>query len=129
MTMLEQLARHLAARLRLPFEGDAEGAVFFGYLPDRPAKAVCVYAEDLRDSDDAAGTRVQIAIRSDLDGAWPLSMAAEIMRQLDGGRDLMLGPGGSYVHRMEVERGFEFSGMEGGATQLYAADFRIYHCR
>ena len=38
MTMLEQLARHLAARLRLPFEGDAEirdeGGVPCVYTPD-----------------------------------------------------------------------------------------------
>ena len=129
MTIVEQLARFLAARLRLPFEGaDAGGAVFFGWMPEAPAKAVCVYAADLRRGDDDAGSRVQVAIRSDADGAWPLGIAAEIMRQLDGRRDAMFTPGGSYVHRVEALRGFEFNGMEGNGTQIYTAEFRVFEC-
>ena len=125
---MEQLARFLAKRLRLPFEGEDDGAVFFGYLPERPVKAVCVYTEDLRAGGDAAGTRIQVAVRSDLDGAWPLCVAAEIMQALDGGRDVMLVPGGGCALRIEAEQGFEFSGMEGGAAQLYTARFRVYYC-
>lgn len=129
MTIVEQLARYLADRLRLPFEGaDAGGAVFFGYLPERPARAVCVYAGDLRAGDDGGGTRVQIAIRSGADGAWPLETAARIAGLLDGRRDLMFTAAGDYVHRVELERGFEFSGMEGGESQYYTGDFRIYWC-
>lgn len=130
MTIVEQLARYLSARLGLPFEGgDAGGAVFFGCLPDRPVKAVCVYAMDLRDGGDGEGTRVQVALRSDADGAWPLDMAAAIMALLDARRDLVLAEGGDYVHRIEAVRGFEYSGMEGNATQFYTADFRVYWCK
>ena len=128
MTIVEQLARFLADRLGLPFEGDGEGAVFFGYLPDRPVKAVCVYARDLRAGDDGEGTRVQIALRSDADGAWPLELAARIMALLDGRRDMICCADGDYIHRVEAARGFEFSGMEDNATQFYTADFRVYWC-
>ena len=130
MNILEQLARYLAAKLNLPFEGsaDAPAAVFFGYMPAEPVRAVCVYAADLRAPGDADGARVQVAIRSDLDGAWPLEVAEEILELLDERRDLLLSIDGSYVHRVETERGFEFSGMGESDTQLYAADFRVYAC-
>lgn len=129
MTIIEQLARFLAAKLRIPFEGtDAEGAVFFGYMPDKPAKAICVYANDLRTPGDSDGTRVQIIIRSDMDGAWPLEKAVQIMRLLDGRRDLTFTLDGDYIIRVEAEKGFEFSGLAAGNTQMYAANFVIYTC-
>lgn len=129
MTIVEQLARFLAARLRLPFEAaDGGGAVFFGYMPDAPARAVCVYAADLRDGDDARGTLVQIAIRSDADGAWPLEIAAAIMRRLDGCRDALFTPDGSYVHRVEAVRGFEFNGTDASGAHYYSAEFRVFGC-
>ena len=130
MNVVEQLARYLAAKLGLPFEGsgDDAAAVFFGYMPAEPVRAVCVYAADLRAPGDADGARVQIAIRSDLDGAWPLELAEEILELLDERRDLLLSIDGSYVHRVETERGFEFSGLESGNAQIYVADFRVYAC-
>ena len=128
MTMLEQLARHLAARLRLPFEGDAEGAVFFGMLPEAPLRALAVVAADLRAGDDGEGSRVRVLVRSDGDGAWPLERAAEILRLLDGARDLLLTPGGGVVHRVEALRGFEFSGVDAAGAQVYAAEFRVVGC-
>lgn len=129
MTIIEQLARFLASKLRLPFEGaDADGAVFFGYMPDKPAKAICVYANDLRTPGDSEGTRVQIIIRSDMDGAWPLEKAVQIMRLLDGRRDLTFTADGDYIIRVEAEKGFEFSGLAAGNTQMYAANFVVYAC-
>ena len=130
MTIIEQLARYLAAKLELAFEGDgrADAACFFGYMPAEPVRAVCVYAGDLRAPGDLDGVRVQIAIRSDADGAWPLSLAVEIMRLLDDQRDLLFTAEGDYVNRVETERGFEFSGLNDGNTQLYTADFRVYAC-
>lgn len=130
MTIVEQLARYLAAKLRLPFEGDGSSAAacFFGYMPAAPVKAVCVYASDLRAPGDLDGARVQIAIRSDVDGEWPLSLAVEIMRLLDEQRDLLLVAEGDYVNRIETERGFEFAGLNDGNTQFYTAHFRVYAC-
>ena len=128
MTIIEQLARFLAARLRLPFETGSEAAVFFGYMQDFPVKAVGVYANGLRAPGDPEGTRVQVIIRSDQDGGWPLDMAARITELLDEQRDLLFVPGGDYVSRVATERGFEFSGIADNGTQLYAADFTIYHC-
>lgn len=129
MTIVEQLARYLAGRMGLAFEGgDAGGAVFFGCLPERPVRAVCAYAGDLRAGGDPDGTRVQIAVRSDRDCAWPLERAAEITRLLDGRRDLIFTPAGGYVNRVELERGFEYAGMEDDGAQLYTADFRVYWC-
>ena len=128
MTIIEQLARYLAAKLGLPFEGSTGGAVFFGYMPDKPVKAICVYANDIRAPGDSDGARVQIVIRSDADGAWPLSTAVEIMRLLDDQRDLLFTADGSYVSRVETEKGFEFIGLESNSTQMYAANFRVYYC-
>lgn len=128
MTIIEQLARYLAAKLALPFEGAVSGAVFFGYLPAAPVKAVCVYASDLRAPGDQDGARVQIVIRSDADGAWPLEKAVEIMRLLDERRDLLFTADGDYISRVETESGFEFAGLENNATQMYAANFRVYYC-
>ena len=130
MTIIEQMARYLAAKLGLPFEGDAGAgaAVFFGYLPEAPAKAICVYASDLRAPGDADGARVQVVIRSDADGAWPLTAAVEILDLLDERRDLLFAPGGCYVNRVETVRGFEFTGINDGDAQYYAAEFRVYAC-
>lgn len=130
MNIIEQLARYLAARLALPFEGnaDAEAAVFFGSMPSEPVRAICVYASDLRAAGDPDGVRVQLVIRSDEDGAWPLRMAEEILCQLDERRDLLFSPEGNYVNRVETERGFEFTGINDNNAQFYAADFRIYAC-
>ena len=129
MTIVEQLARYIAARLGLPFEGgNASGAVFFGSMPDAPAKAICVSAGDLRDAGDPGGTLAQVDIRSDLDGAWPLRQAARLMRLLDGQRDVIFMPEGYYVHRIEAERGFEYAGAGQNNTQYHTARFRIYYC-
>ena len=130
MTIIEQLARYLASKLGLPFEGGpgAEAACFFGYMPAEPTKAVCVYANDLRAPGDLDGVRVQIAIRSDTDGAWPLSLAVEILRLLDDRRDLLFTAEGDYVNRVETERGFEFTGLNDSNTQFYTADFKVYAC-
>lgn len=128
MTIIEQMARFLAVKLRLPFEGDADGAVFFGYMPETPVKALCVYANDLRAPGDSDGARVQIVIRSNADGAWPLEKAVEIMRLLDDRRDLLFVADGDYVSRVETESGFEFVGLENNSTQMYAANFRVYYC-
>ena len=129
MTIVEQMARFLANKLRLPFEGNqAEGAVFFGYMPAEPAKALCVYANDLRAPGDMDGARVQVVIRSDMDGAWPLEKAVEIMRLLDEQRDMIFTPDGYYINRITTEKGFEFAGLTESNTQMYAANFRIYYC-
>ena len=129
VTIIEQLARYIAIRLKLPFEGVSDaGSVFFGYLPAEPVKAVCVYADDLRAEGSASGTRVQIVIRSDTDGLWPLERGLEIMRLLDRRHDIMFQADGSYVNRIETDKGFEFAGMADNNTQLYAANFRIYYC-
>ena len=66
MSIIEQLARYLAPRLGMTFEED----VFFGYLPPAPAKAVCVYAGEIRPDGDREGCRVRVAVRSARDGAW-----------------------------------------------------------
>ena len=102
--------------------------MFFGCLPDAPAKAVCVYASDLRPCGDGDGSRVQVVIRSDGDGGWPLDAAVKLMALLDEARNVCFVPGGSYVHRVETERGFEYGGMAGNDCQYYAAEFRIYYC-
>ena len=129
MTILEQLARYLAAKLNLPFEDlDAQASVFFGALPDAPAKAVCVYASDLRPSGDDDGSRVQVIIRSDMDGGWPAQLAVRLMALLDEARDVCFVPDGCYVNRVETERGFEFTGTSQNGAQYYAARFRIYTC-
>ena len=129
MTIIEQMARFLAVKLRLPFEGrEAGGAVFFGYMPAEPVKAICVYANDLRAPGDLDGARVQVVIRSDTDGAWPLEKAVEIMRLLDEQRDLIFTPNGDYVNRIVTEKGFEFSGIAANNTQIYAANFKVYYC-
>ena len=124
MTIIEQLARYLAGKLQLPFED----GVFYGYMPAEPVKAVCVYANDLRAPGDLEGVRVQVAIRSDTDGAWPLELAVEIMRLLDDQRDLLFTAEGDYVNRVETERGFEFTGLNDSNTQFYTADFKVYAC-
>ena len=128
MTIIEQLARFLAAKLNAQFEGTQSGSVFFGYLPASPDKAICVYANDLRGPGDLEGALVQIVIRSDLDGAWPLTQAIEIIRLRDDARDMIFVPDGAYLTRVETEKGFEFSGMAGNNIQLYAANFRVYYC-
>ena len=128
MTIVEQLARFLANKLQLPFEGTEAGAVFYGYLPEEPVKAVCVYANDLRAPGDSDGTRVQIVVRSDMDGAWALAQSMQIMSELDDARDLIFVPDGSYILRVETETGFQFTGMAGNNTQFYAANFRVYYC-
>ena len=69
-----------------------------------------------------------LLVRSDGDGAWPLERAAEILRLLDGARDLLLTPGGGVVHRVEALRGFEFSGVDAAGAQVYAAEFRVVGC-
>ena len=129
MTIIEQMARALAARLNLQFEGAGPGpAVFFGYLPAEPVKAVCVYANDLRAPGDLDGVRVQVVIRSDSDGAWPLEMAMKIIKYLDDRRDTLFVADGQYINRIETEKGFEFAGFNANNTQLYTANFRIYAC-
>lgn len=129
MTILEQLARYLAAKLSLPFEDvGAEASVFFGALPDAPAKAVCVYASDLRPAGDDDGSRVQVILRSDSDGGWPAELSARVMALLDEARDVAFVPDGCYVNRVETERGFEFTGTAANGAQFYAARFRIYTC-
>lgn len=130
MSVIEQLAAYLAERLNLPLEGNGDdgAAVFFGCMPDEPARAICVYATDLRAPGDPDGARVRVAIRSDADCAWPLDVAMEILRQLDERRDLLLAPGGDYVIRVETERGFEFAGINDEDLQYYTADFRVYAC-
>ena len=129
MTILEQLARYLAARLNLPFEGDdPAGAVFYGYLPERPVRAVCVYADDLRPGGGEQGAAVQIAVRSDVDGEWPLQTGLAILRALDERRDLLPVAGGDYISRIRTERGFEFGGLMANNTQVYTATFRVYTC-
>ena len=128
MTIIEQLARFIANRLALPFEGTEDGSVFFGYLPAEPVRAICVYADDLRPEGDTSGTRVQVVIRSDTDGLWPLETGLAIMRLLDDRRDIMFQPDGSYVNRIDMEQGFEFGGMADNNTQLYAASFTVYYC-
>ena len=130
MTIIEQMARYLAVKLSLPFEGggSAAAACFYGYMPAEPVKAVCVYANDLRAPGDLDGARVQVAIRSDTDGAWPLELAVEIMRLLDDQRDLLFTAEGDYVNRIETERGFEFTGLNDSNTQFYTADFKVYAC-
>ena len=129
MTIIEQLARWLAAKLNLPVEDTAAGgAVFWGYLPEAPARAVCVYAEELRPEGDTDGTRVQIVVRSGADGAWPLETALAIVRLLNDRRDVLFVRDGAYISRVETERGFEFAGMSEGNTQQYAGYFRVYDC-
>ena len=128
MTIVEQLARFLASKLSLEFEGTTPGSVFFGYLPESPVKSLGVYANDLRTPGDDDGTRIQIAIRSNLDGAWPLNMGIEIMRLLDDARDLIFIPKGAYISRVEVEKGFEFMGFVGDNSQMYTANFVVYYC-
>ena len=129
MTIIEQMARWLAAKLDLPVEDTgAGGAVFWGYLPEAPARAVCVYAGELRPEGDADGTRVQIVVRSDADGAWPLKTALTIVRLLNDRRDVLFVPDGAYISRVETERGFEFAGMSDGNRQLYEGYFRVYDC-
>lgn len=129
MTILEQLARYLAAKLGLPFEDlDAEASVFFGALPDAPARAVCVYASDLRPAGDDDGSRVQVILRSNGDSGWPAALSARVMALLDEARDVAFVPDGCYVNRVETERGFEFTGTAANGAQFYAARFRIYTC-
>ena len=128
MTIIEQAARYLAAKLRLPFESDQPGSVFFGYMPAKPAKAICVYANDLRAPGDDEGARIQVVVRSDLDGAWPLEKSVEIMRLLDEQRDVLFTKDGDFISRIETESGFEFAGMSDNQIQMYAANFRVYYC-
>jgi hypothetical protein len=128
MSIIEQLARFLAGKLQLPLEGDTDGAVFYGYMPEKPTKAICVYANDLRAPGDDEGTRVQIVVRSDMDGGWALAQSLSIMSILDDARDLIFVRDGAYIPRIETEKGFQFSGMAGNNTQFYAANFRIYYC-
>ena len=130
MSLLEQLARCLAGKLGLPFEDcGAEASVFFGWMPEAPARAVCVTADDLRPAGDDGGSRVQVLIRAGLDGGWALDRAAEILALLNGARDLMLVPDGAVVCRAAVEQGFRFAGLAGNNTQFYAADFVVYACQ
>lgn len=128
MMIVEQLARFLANKLQLAFEGTEPGAVFYGYLPEEPIKAICVYANDLRAPGDSDGTRVQIVVRSDMDGAWALAQSMQVMSELDDARDLIFVPDGSYISRVETEKGFQFNGMAGNNTQFYTANFRVYYC-
>lgn len=128
MTMLEQMARFLASRLGYAFEGDSDGSVFFGYLPEKPVKAICVYANELRASGDRDGTRIQVGIRSDMDGAWPLETAVRIMALLDDAHDLLFTEDGKYINRIETQSGFEYAGLDSNNTQFYTANFRVYCC-
>ena len=124
MTLVEQLARYLAHRLGLGFEK----VVFFGYMPESPVRAIGVYAGDLRPAGDFEGTRVEVAVRSDLDAAWAMEQAVAIMGLLDGLKDVMFIPEGSYIHRVEAGKGFEFTGVEDGNVQYYTAWFQVYGC-
>lgn len=54
--------------------------------------------------------------------------AIEIMRCMDGERDMIFVPEGDYINRIKVEKGFEFIGLDNNRTQMYTANFRIYHC-
>ena len=47
---------------------------------------------------------------------------------LDGLKDVMFTPEGSYIHRVEAGKGFEFTGVEDGNVQYYTAWFQIYGC-
>lgn len=126
--IIEELARYIAKKLQMPFEGSSDtGAVFFGYLPETPKKAVCVYGTDMRPG-GRDGTRVQIAIRSDNDGSWPINVGFRILEELDGAGDIMLTLDGAYVSRIVTERGFEFGGIDTDGRQLYTADLLIYYC-
>lgn len=125
MSILEQLARYLANRLGIDYEGGASG-VFCGAMPEAPARAVCVCADDLRSPGDARGTGVTVTVRSDRDGAWPLETAAAVVRSLDGRRDVLLVPDGDHVHRIELEGGFAYDGYAPYNTQTYVGTFRIY---
>ncbi len=128
MTILEQLARFLAGKTQCTFEGNDDGAVFYGYMPEKPVKAVCVYASDLRASGDEDGTQVQVGIRSDMDGAWALEKATQIINLLDEARDLIFVKDGSYINRVETINGFEYTGLDSNNTQFYTANFRVYWC-
>lgn len=127
MTIVEQAARYIAAKLRTPFEGTEDGSVFWGYLPETPTKAICVYADDLRCPGDDEGTKLQVIIRSDLDGGWALEKAIAIMSILDDMRDLIFVQDGAYITRISAEKGFEFNGMSNNA-QFYSANFQVYYC-
>ena len=129
MNIVEQMARYIAARLGLPFEDvDAPASVFSGWLPESPARAVCVCAAGLRPSGDADGTRVQVVIRSDGDSGWPLDTAVALTALLDEARDVAFVPEGHYVTRVTLERAFEFNGADDRGNQFHAAEFRVYNC-
>ena len=81
-----------------------------------------------RPAGDDDGSRVQVVIRSDSDGGWPLDLAVRLMALLDEARDVCFVPGGHYVNRVETERGFEYGGSAQNDAQFYAASFRIYCC-
>lgn len=127
MTIIEQLARYIAAELGLEFEGTSEGSVFFGYIPQRPVKAICFLANDLKPPKDDEGTRVQIYIRSDKDGAYPLNIGIDIMRLLDDRTDVLFIEGGNYISRIKTERGLRAEVVDDD-MQGYSINFCVYYC-
>jgi len=42
--------------------------------------------------------------------------------------DALFTPDGSYVHRVEAVRGFEFNGTDASGAQYYSAEFRVFGC-
>ena len=127
-SIIEQLAEYLAGEGIGTLEGNDEGSVFWGTMPEAPKKAICVRAADMRQCGDAGGTQVMIYIRSDEDGDWPLQKSMEIMDLLDGLRHAMFTDGGNYILRVEMLTGATSGGLHANATQHYFMNFRIYYC-
>lgn len=127
MTIIEQIAHYIADELQLEYEGNSDGSVYYGHLPGKPSKAVCVYAYEVPSS-DGLGARIQIIIRYDDDKIFPLDLGMRIYDLLVDKKDLLLVPDGNFIERIVLERGFEFFGVDGRETQLYSANFKVYYC-
>jgi len=126
VNLLEEMARQLAlSGFGRAADGEQDGNIYWGHMPDRPDTCVCVYAEDNALPGSAAGARVRVVCRSaSLREAY--GTAAAIGDKLDGFRGFLGGDGADAA--VDAGTTAVSLGADEKKRELYATDLRVRYC-
>ncbi|MBR3795963.1 MAG: hypothetical protein IKK34_08045 [Clostridia bacterium] len=128
MNLLEQVARHLE------FVGignmatyEEAGDIYYGYLPDKPESAVCVFSSDSAYPGSKDGARIQIYTRGVVgDAKTPYELACRITDELRGYMGFLAGDGPDV--QIEVINSAQGMGLDSSGRHIYSSNYRILYC-
>ena len=124
------LIKHIAEHLEFCGQGtvsttEKAGDIFWGYMPDQPDHAVCVFSTDSGTPGSPTGARIEITVRAkSTKQAYEHSQA--IADELDSFDGFLHGDGPDVkIEAMNTSQGL---GADSKFRELYVSNFRVLYC-